>query len=152
MTSLTRAFPAVVFLVTGVMLIPAGILLPFAAAANNGPAAGQVAPGNVVFGLALVVVGVVLIWVAWGLWRAKRWRTHLGLGLAIFAFAGLVLVWFQNWHPIAWVYTDAGDRIPVYGTRPEILSLMVIVDAVVVACLVVVKVQDRRLATRSREA
>jgi hypothetical protein len=147
MGSLLRGIPAAVFLATALLLIPAGILLPWAAAANNGPNAGQVSPGWLVFGFAMVIGGIALMWVAWGVWRSKIWRTRLALPFSIAALFYLVAALPRSLTPIAFAFDEAGRAEPLYDGRAGPVVLAIVLYVIALVCLVVA---ERRQSTAAR--
>lgn len=67
---IVRGIPAVVLVLTAVLLIVAGVVFPFGAAANSGPGSGQISPGFVALGACLVFGGAALFWLARAVWRS----------------------------------------------------------------------------------
>ena len=146
---LVRGIPVVMFLLTAVFLGVAGVILPIGSAANSGPGSGQIPPGHLAFGAALVLGGAALVWLAWGVWRARTWPTHLAL---VFSVAMIVY--------LAWVapgaYTPFGSSLnpstgrlePNYDTGAQLIVLAIIPYAIVLACLVIAELRQRRLGLR----
>jgi hypothetical protein len=145
---IVRGIPAVVLVLTGVFLILVGIVLPFGSTVNNGPDGHGIPPGNLAFGAALILCGVALIWVAWGVWRARLWPTHIALifSVAVIAYLAWVAPGTLNPHdfrpdPIT------GHLVPQYDTRAQLFIIAIIpAYAIVFACLIVAELRERRLA------
>jgi hypothetical protein len=142
---LLRAFPAVMLVLTAVLLAALGALLPIVSASTNGPGSGQIMPGFVAIGAALILVAASLVWVAWGVWRAKPWRTHIAL-----LFSALVIIYLVLVAPGAFTShtsvldPSTGNLEPLYDTGAEMIVLAIIPYAVALGCLVTIELRQRR--------
>jgi len=142
---LIRGFPAAVIMLTAVYLGLVGALLPIGAAATNGPGSGQISIGFVAMGGALILLGMMLLWVAWGVWRARRVRT-----LAAIVFSAAVVAYLVLVAPGAFtsrgsfLNSRTGDLEPQYDTGAQLLVLAIVPYAVALVCLVIAEGQERR--------
>ncbi len=144
---IVRGIPAVVLLLTAVFLALAGVVIPFGAAANNGPDSGRIAPGMVAFGAALVLGGAVLVWLAWSMWRARPWPTHIALVFSIAVIAYLAWVAPGAYTPFGSSLDPSTGRLePDYDTGAQLIVLAIIPYAIALACLAVAELRQRRLA------
>lgn len=148
---IARGLPIIALLATAAFLALAGIvLLAYAliggAITGNGP--GDV-PGIAAIGVAFALGGVGLVWLASGVWRAKHWATHVALGFSVAVIAYLAWVAPGAFTSHGSVLDQSSGRlVPQYDTGAQLIVLAIIPYAVVLACLVVTEVRQRRLASR----
>jgi hypothetical protein len=83
--------------------------------------------GTVALGLALIIVGFALVWLARGVWRGRPWPTHLAVAFTVAAM----------WFCASFVPRDVGG---------ELIALAIIPYAIMLACLVVLEIRQQRPA------
>ncbi len=121
-----------------------GVLLPFGDAANNGPASGQLRPGMVAFGAALVVGGAALAWLAWGVWRARKWPTHIALVVSAVVIASLVWVATHVGAPLDSIFDPSTGRlVPQYDTGTQRMAFAIVPYSAAVLCLIAAELRLR---------
>jgi hypothetical protein len=147
MRRLVRGVPAVVFLLTAVFFICAGIVLMLNLVLVRYGNGGGRSLGYVAIGAAFIVSGATLVWLARAVWRARPWPTHLALVFSVAAIAYLAWVAPGAYTPFGSSLNPATGRLePNYNTGAELLVLAIIPYAIVFACLVVAELRQRRLA------
>jgi hypothetical protein len=90
---------------------------------------------------------VLLIWVAWGVWRAAHWQTHIGTAFCVVAVACLLWAAFQDSHPIGWLYPTPGQVVAEYGTRPETILLLIATYGMALTCLIAAELRHRHVTS-----
>jgi hypothetical protein len=144
---IVRGVPTVTFLLTAAFFGCAGIVFtldPVLVRYGNGGAPGL---GYVAIGAALVLVGAALVWLARAVWRARPWPTHAALAYSVAVIAYLAWVApgaFTSHNSV--LNPSTGRLEPRYDTGAELLVLAIIPYAIVLACLVVAELRQRRLA------
>lgn len=146
-----RLIPAVVLALTALPFIVAGVVLPFGAAANNGAGSGQITAGFVVAGLALVLGGIALMWLARAVWRAKLWPTHVALVFCVSVIAFLGSQVARAFTPLgASANPNTGRLEPIYDNGAQLVLLAIVPYVIAVACLVMAEVRYRPRAHSDR--
>ena len=128
---IVRGIPAAGLLVSAPAVIILGTFVTiwgFGLVATSGPPPGpQTSATTVALGLALIIVGFALVWLARGVWRGRPWPTHLAV---VFTLAAM-------WFCASFVPQDVGG---------ELIALAIIPYAIMLACLVVLEIRQQRLA------
>ena len=141
---LVRAIPAATLMVTALLLAVVGVVLPLGAAANNGPASGQIQPGMVAIGAAIVVGGVALAWLSRGVWRGRQWPMHFAFAFSTLVLAGLVWVALQQPTQMGSVYDPAtGQLVPQYDTGGQRITPAIVPYSIAVLCLAAAELRLR---------
>ncbi len=146
-----RGIPAVALLVSAPAVIVLGIFVMIwglGLVATNGFHTGtETSAGTVALGVAMIIVGFALVWLARGVWRGRPWPTHLAV---VFS---LVAMWFcASFVPRAFSPTDSalnpatGRLEPHYDVGGELIALAITPYALMLACLVVLEIRQQRLA------
>jgi hypothetical protein len=142
-----RVIPAATLMVTALLFAVVGVLLPFGDAANNGPGSGQIRPGMVAFGAALVVGGAALAWLAWGVWRAGKWPMHIALVVSVSVLACLVWVATQPATLMGSIFDPTtGQLVRQYDTGGQRIAIAIVPYSAAVVCLIAAEL---RLRTRT---
>ncbi len=91
--------------------------------------------------------GAALVWVARGVWRERPWPTHTALAFSVALIAYLAWVApgaFTSHNSV--LNPNTGRLEPRYDTGAELIVLAIIPYTIVLACLVVAELRQRRLA------
>ena len=152
MDLLIRGLPAILLLVTGPASALGGLMLPAVGRATIG-GNGQVAPGFVEAGAALFIGGITAVWVAWGVWRSKLWRTRIATLLSAAALAYLTGLFERSVTPHLQISKAATLRIESASNGwAGPLAVAIVVYVTALACLLVAEHRLSTAVSRERAA
>jgi hypothetical protein len=147
---IVKGLPTAVFLLTAAFFVCAGFVFPLSPVLVRFGNGGGPGIGVVVFGAALIVGGLALVWLARGLWRAWPWATHVAL-----VFSVAVIAYLASLAPGAFTSNSSvlnpstGQLEPQYDTGAKLIVLAIIPFTIVVACLIVKELQQRRVVQQN---
>jgi hypothetical protein len=147
---IVKGIPTVVLLLTAAFFVCVGFvftLSPLLVRFGNGGGPGL---AYVAIGLALILGGAALAWLARGVWRARPWPTHIALvvTLALIAYLAWLAPGAFTAHS-AVLNPDTGRLEPQYDTGAELIVLAIIPFTIVVTCLIVNELQQRSVAQQN---